>query len=47
MNGLIQVVTRAYYIPELKNKLLSIGQLQQKNLTIVFKRIWQHMQKRN
>jgi len=39
MNGLIQVVTRAYYIPELKNKLLSIGQLQQKNLTIVFKRI--------
>jgi hypothetical protein len=38
VNGLTQVITTVYYIPELKNNLLSIGQLQQKDLTIVFKR---------
>jgi transposase InsO family protein len=38
VNGLTQVITAVYYIPELKNNLLSIGQLQQKDLTIVFKR---------
>jgi hypothetical protein len=37
MNGMVQVVTSVYYIPELKNNLLSIGQLQQKNITVVFK----------
>ena len=34
--GKIQVITDVYYLPGLRNKLLSIGQLQQKNLTIVF-----------
>ncbi|GAU29997.1 hypothetical protein TSUD_160820 [Trifolium subterraneum] len=37
IGGLTQVITDVYYIPRLKNNLLSIGQLQQKNLTIVFK----------
>ncbi|GAU16794.1 hypothetical protein TSUD_200370 [Trifolium subterraneum] len=37
VNGKIQVITSVYYIPELKNNLLSIGQLQMKNLTFVFK----------
>ncbi|KAK2426825.1 hypothetical protein QL285_025456 [Trifolium repens] len=37
MNGMTQVVTGVYYIPELKNNLLSIGQLQQKQVTVVFK----------
>ncbi|GAU51653.1 hypothetical protein TSUD_414750 [Trifolium subterraneum] len=38
IGGLTQVITDVYYIPGLKNNLLSIGQLQQKNLTIVFKK---------
>jgi hypothetical protein len=37
LNGITQVVTGVYYIPELKNNLLSIGQLQQKQITVVFK----------
>jgi hypothetical protein len=37
LNGMTQVVTGIYYIPELKNNLLSIGQLQQKQITVVFK----------
>ncbi|CAJ2668206.1 unnamed protein product [Trifolium pratense] len=36
IGGIVQVITSVYYLPELKNNLLSIGQLQQKNLTIVF-----------
>lgn len=36
IGGLVQVVTEVYYLPGLMNNLLSIGQLQQKNLTIVF-----------
>jgi hypothetical protein len=32
----IQGVSDVYYIPDLKNNLLSIGQLQEKNLTVVF-----------
>jgi transposase InsO family protein len=40
LNGLTQVITAVYYIPDLKNNLLSIGQLQQRDLTIVFKRNW-------
>ncbi|PNX62457.1 copia-type polyprotein, partial [Trifolium pratense] len=35
--GYVQILTNVYYLPGLKNNLLSIGQLQQKNLTIVFK----------
>ncbi|MCH94588.1 retrovirus-related Pol polyprotein from transposon TNT 1-94, partial [Trifolium medium] len=36
IEGIVQVITGVYYLPRLKNNLLSIGQLQQKNLTIVF-----------
>jgi len=38
IGGIIQVITNVYYLPGLRNNLLSIGQLQQKNLTIVFKK---------
>jgi hypothetical protein len=34
INGLTQVITEVYYIPGLKNNLLSIGQLQEKGLSI-------------
>jgi transposase InsO family protein len=37
VNGITHVISDVYYIPGLKNNLLSIGQLQQKGLTIVFK----------
>ncbi|GAU51028.1 hypothetical protein TSUD_291040 [Trifolium subterraneum] len=40
MNGITQIITAVYYIPELKNNLLSIGQLQKKDLTFVFKNNW-------
>ncbi|GAU32111.1 hypothetical protein TSUD_357950 [Trifolium subterraneum] len=40
MNGITQIITVVYYIPELKNNLLSIGQLQKKNLTFVLKNNW-------
>ncbi|GAU47154.1 hypothetical protein TSUD_287370 [Trifolium subterraneum] len=36
MVKLVQVITEVYYLPGLQNSLLTIGQLQQKNLTIVF-----------
>jgi len=38
IGGMIQVITNVYYLPGLRNNLLSIGQLPQKNLTIVFKK---------
>jgi hypothetical protein len=37
IEGYTQVFTNVYYLPGLKNNLLSIGQLQQKNLTVIFK----------
>ena len=37
IGGIIQVITNVYYLPGLRNNLVSIGQLQLKNLTIVFK----------
>ncbi|CAJ2639490.1 unnamed protein product [Trifolium pratense] len=37
IKGFVQTLTSVYYLPGLKNNLLSIGQLQQKNLTIIFK----------
>ncbi|GAU46070.1 hypothetical protein TSUD_180060 [Trifolium subterraneum] len=37
IEGRIHVITVVYYIPGLRNNLLSVGQLQQKNLSIVFK----------
>jgi hypothetical protein len=36
IDRIVQVITEIYYLPGLKNNLLSIGQLQVKNLTIVF-----------
>ncbi|GAU37106.1 hypothetical protein TSUD_278930 [Trifolium subterraneum] len=35
--GKIHVITNVFYIPGLKSNLLSIGQIQQKHVTIVFK----------
>ncbi|GAA0161961.1 hypothetical protein LIER_18157 [Lithospermum erythrorhizon] len=37
LNGIIYGVSNVYLVPELKNNLLSVGQLQQKGLTILFK----------
>ncbi|GAU23238.1 hypothetical protein TSUD_172660 [Trifolium subterraneum] len=36
MNGIVQVITGVYFIPKLKNNLLSLGQLQEKNLTFIW-----------
>ena len=36
VNGTAQIITGVFYVPELKNNLLSIGQLQEKGLTILF-----------
>jgi len=36
VNGITQIITGVFYIPELKNNLLSIGQLQEKGFTIMF-----------
>lgn len=35
VNGTVQVIGEVFYIPELKNNLLSIGQLQEDNLAIL------------
>ncbi|TXG63518.1 hypothetical protein EZV62_010512 [Acer yangbiense] len=35
INELTQVITEVYFVPELRNNLLSIGQLQEKNLAIL------------
>lgn len=37
INGIIQVISNIYYIPELKNNLLSTRQLQEKGLTILIR----------
>jgi hypothetical protein len=37
INDKVHVITNVYYLPGLSNNLLSVGQLQQRNLTIVFK----------
>ena len=36
VNGIAQIITEVFYVSEVKNNLLSIGQLQEKGLTIVF-----------
>lgn len=50
INGINQVITSAYYVPGLKNNLLSIGQLQQRGLKITFDEneceVWHKEQKR-
>jgi hypothetical protein len=40
LQGKISVITDVYYLPNLRNNLLSIGQLQKKNLTVVFRKIF-------
>jgi hypothetical protein len=37
IGGRTHVITGVYYLPGLSNNLLSVGKLQQKNLSIVFK----------
>ena len=37
VNGIIQVISEVYYIPDLKNNLISMGQLQDKGVTILIK----------
>jgi hypothetical protein len=37
INGKIHVISNVYYIPGLKTNLLSIGQIQQKKVTVIFK----------
>ena len=36
VNGRAQIIAGVFYVPELKNNLLSIGQLQEKGLNILF-----------
>lgn len=37
VNGVILVLQGVYYVPELINNLMSVGQLQQKGLSVLFK----------
>jgi len=37
INGVVHVISHVCYVPELKNNLLSVGQLQEKDLTILIK----------
>lgn len=38
VNGIVQIITEVFYVPELKNNLLSIGQFDEKGLAILFQR---------
>lgn len=38
LNGASYTISEVYYVPELKNNLLSLGQLQEKCLTIMIQR---------
>nr|XP_034893821.1 uncharacterized protein LOC118033088 [Populus alba] len=38
VNGCVHVITEVFYVPDLKNNLLSIGQLQEKGLTVLIQR---------
>lgn len=50
INGVTQVITAVYFVPGLKNNLLSVGQLQQKGLRIIIEEdtceIWHKQQRR-
>lgn len=37
LNGIIHVFQEVYYVPDLRNNLISIGQLQERGLDILFK----------
>jgi len=36
VNGRAHIITGVFYVPELKNNLLSVGQLQEKGINILF-----------
>lgn len=50
IDGIFQVITSVYYVPGLKNNLMSVGQLQQKGLRIVIDddvcEVWHKQQRR-
>lgn len=50
INGIVQVISSVYFVPGLRNNLLSVGQLQQKGLKIVIEdnecRVWHKLQRR-
>lgn len=50
INNTMQVISSVYYVPRLKNNLMSVGQLQQKRLRIVIEEneceVWHKQQKR-
>lgn len=35
INGMIRVITSMYYVPELRNNMFSVGQLQEKGLRVI------------
>ena len=35
IDGIMHVITEVFYVPDLKNNLLSIGQLQEKGLAVL------------
>lgn len=37
VNGLTRIVSEVYFVPELKSKLLNLGQLQEKGLSILIR----------
>jgi len=39
INGIIQVITDVFFVPDLKNNLLSIGQMQEKGLAVIIQHI--------
>lgn len=50
IDGLVQVITSVYFVPGLKNNLMSVGQLQEKGLKIVIEdnrcEVWHKQQRR-
>lgn len=38
VGGISQIISQVYYVPELTSNLISVGQLQEKDLTVVIKR---------
>ena len=37
LNGINHIIVEVYYVPNLRNNLLSIGQLQERGLDVLFK----------
>lgn len=50
IDGCVQVITSVYFVPGLKNNLMSVGQLQEKGLKIVIEEgtceVWHKQQRR-